>query len=914
MAVTVEIHAPISGTVFPLTILRPATTAHVTAGVGNYDIDFQWDTVTSFDSGNLITVSQNNVVAGEYSSVPTSDLDGGSTWYIRVVVDDLGDGNATSSTNTLTWFDPIDGPRHLYVAANVSVGFEGDPPTEGWRVITGSDPGDGDELDFDRFLYVAANAQIGFEGDPPPEGWRQITGSDPGDGDELDFDRFLYTAASVQIGFEGDPPPEGWRQITGSDPGDGDELDFDRFLYAAVNVFLGLEATSDGAAATGTASLSGGKLTLEALGGGHAASDGSGKLTRLAATGRFRLRRAVGGSTLQGGHTLQGVEVPPEVDLAGSGHAAADATAALTVEVGIAGSGDAAADADAAASVTRTLVGDGQAAGDADAAFTIQVLLSGDGHASSDGVGQLSVGNEEFLVGSGHAAGDASASLSLSFVLVGDGHAAGDADAVASVTRTLSGSGHAAGDATADLEEKTFLVGSGHAAADGTGALLLTRGLVGSGDAAADAFADLDVAVSASLSGSGHAASDGVGVLSVATIVPLVVNFALPAFTIAHNPAGLTSPPLVGGIVSPTSSQFAQFSSASAFATQTDAERHGVNYSPILRNRDRQVIGRSASGLLQLAPWNTTDPTDGNAYEIHFRPGDWMRTPNSPDYEVTTSLDIRVFGKFFFKNEFEANALFSKNQTDAIWTSDGDWMFFSQEHDEVNFLHKLAFSFWDNSGVRRNFFSPELPILFGFPARMGVRVLYEVGGGDTTVSFYYSILRSPATWVPWGTSSLGSEIPVRFTDDYIELGSHNAGDNIWNGDAPLEFYTSETGVKLNPIGHHGTINGVDMFVDGEQVIKMDAGMFGGNTWPGGSPFVGFGEVVRDSFATDSSGRRWEVPPAERETFNGEPILTRIDTHTRNNWNHNPSLVWEAFQPFPAWDDFGLHLDLTSGLT
>ncbi len=162
MAVTAVLLAPISGTVLPLTILRPGTTVDVSAGVGNYDIDFEWDTATSFDTGNLITVSQNNVAAGEYTSVPTADLDSGSTWFARVVVDDLGDGSDTTSTSTLTWFDPIDGPRHLYAASFVGVGFEGDPPSEGWRQITGSDPGDGDELDFDRFLYVAAFVPIGF--------------------------------------------------------------------------------------------------------------------------------------------------------------------------------------------------------------------------------------------------------------------------------------------------------------------------------------------------------------------------------------------------------------------------------------------------------------------------------------------------------------------------------------------------------------------------------------------------------------------------------------------------------------------------------------------------------------------------------------------------------------------------------
>ena len=865
MAVTAVLLSPPSGTNFPLTILRPATTVDVSAGVGNYDIDFEWDTVTSFDSGDLITVSQNNVAAGEYTSVPTADLNSGQTWYTRVVVDDLGDGSDTSSTSTLTWFDPVDSDRFLYTGVNVGVSFD----------VT----------------------------DEPSEGWGAISGSENADGEEIDFDRFLYAGANVGFGFEDDPPSEGWRQITGSEPADGDQLDFDRFLYAAVNVFLGLEAFGGGQASSeGTGDLSGGKTLLD--GSGHAASDASGKLTRARVVGRFRLRKATGGSTLRGGNTIQGVEAPPDVDLAGSGHAAADATAAFTVEVGLAGGGDAAADADAAASVTRKLVGDGQAAGDADAALTIQVFISGDGHAASDGVGQLAVGSEEFLAGSGHAAGDASASLTLSLVLVGDGHAAGDADAVASVTRTLSGSGHAAGDATADLDVQVFLVGSGEAAADGTGTLLITRGLAGGGDAAADATADMDVAVSVSLSGSGHAASDGVGFL--AGFIDLVVDVSLPALTIAHNPAGLTSPPLVGGIVSPTSSQFAKYSSASAFATQADAERQGMKYSPILRDRNRQVIGRTASGLLTFTPWQTTEPTEGGAYEIHYRPGDWMSTPNSPDYEVTSSLDIQVFGKFFVKAEWQSAAFLTKNQSGALWSSDGDWLFYSNEV-LPSTIHRLGFSFWDDSAVRRNFYSSEIPVTLNFPARMGVRVKYEVGGGDTTVSFYYSILRSPATWVALGSpTSLGFEAPVRFTDDYIELGSNNAGDGIINGFAPSAFYQGE-GIYLNPAGHEGAMNGVDVFVDGAQVIKMDASMYAGNTSGGGTATTFGGS--RNPDAVDASGRKWSMQPQEREGFN-----TLIHTHTRNSWNHNPGLAWEAFQPFPAWDDFGLHLPLTSGLT
>jgi hypothetical protein len=283
-----------------------------------------------------------------------------------------------------------------------------------------------------------------------------------------------------------------------------------------------------------------------------------------------------------------------------------------------------------------------------------------------------------------------------------------------------------------------------------------------------------------------------------------------------------------------------------------------------------------------------------------------MSTPNSPDYEVTSELDIQVFGKFFVKGEWQSGTFLAKDQASAPWTGDGDWLFYTNEV-LPSTIHKLGFSFWDTVGVRRNFYSTEIPVTENFPARMGVRVKYEVGGGDTTVSFYYSILRSPATWVPLGTpTSLGFEALVRHTDDFIELGSHNAGDGKINGFAPVSFYQGE-GIYLHPAGIEGAMNGADVFVDGTQVIKMDASMFAGATFGGGTPGP-FGGT-RNPDAIDSTGRKWSMQQVDREGFN-----TQIHTHTRNSWNHNPSLAWEAFQPFPAWDDFGLHLPLTSGLT
>ncbi len=497
MAVTALLLSPPSGITFSLNIIRPATTVKVSAGVGNYDIDFEWDTVTSFDSGNLITVSQNNVVAGTYSSVPTSDLDSGSTWFTRVVVDDLGDGSDTSATSTLDWYDPIDD---------------------------------------DRFLYTGVMVQVSFDvSDEPTEGWGAISGSENADGAEIDFDRFLYTAASVGIGFEGTPPTEGWRQITGSDPGDGDELDFDRFLYAAVNVFLGLEGSGH-ASSEGSGDMDGGKTVLEALGGGQAASDASGRLTRPSDTGRFRLRKATDGSTLQGGNTLQGAEPVLDIDLAGAGHAAADGSADLSVVVQLAGGGDAAADASADLTFEVALAGSGHAASDGSGDLEEKTFLAGSGHAASDAAGPLNL-DPAALAGGGDASSDAAAVLTVQVLISGGGDAASDGVGTLDISGqadltgsghassegtgdlvldpvAVAGSGHAAADGTGDLEEKTFLSGSGHAAADGAAALEVSVFLSGSGHAASEGTSDL-VLDPVSLVGSGHAAADGATTLSV---------------------------------------------------------------------------------------------------------------------------------------------------------------------------------------------------------------------------------------------------------------------------------------------------------------------------------------------------------------------------------------------------------------
>ena len=134
VASTVTIQSPPDTVVFPDGtdgILRPAITVAWTGGTGPFNVRYEWDTVNTFDSGSLITVTQNSVTSPD-TAVPTSDL-GTSTWYFRATVIDTGDSNAelASTIRSMTFTDPIDRDRYLFQQVNVGVAFDSkDSPLE----------------------------------------------------------------------------------------------------------------------------------------------------------------------------------------------------------------------------------------------------------------------------------------------------------------------------------------------------------------------------------------------------------------------------------------------------------------------------------------------------------------------------------------------------------------------------------------------------------------------------------------------------------------------------------------------------------------------------------------------------------------------------------------------------------------
>lgn len=104
-------------------ILRPATSMAWTGGTGPFNVKYEWDTVNTFDSGSLITVTNNSVTSPD-SAVPTSDL-GTSTWYTRATTIDTGDSNAELATaiHTLNYFDPDLSTRFLFAQSNPGAAF-----------------------------------------------------------------------------------------------------------------------------------------------------------------------------------------------------------------------------------------------------------------------------------------------------------------------------------------------------------------------------------------------------------------------------------------------------------------------------------------------------------------------------------------------------------------------------------------------------------------------------------------------------------------------------------------------------------------------------------------------------------------------------------------------------------------------
>ncbi len=127
--------------------VRPTMEVSWVGDVGPYDILHEWDTVNTFDSGDLISDSNTGQTSPD-TGVPPSDIGGAtSTWFYRVTVTDTDDsGSLVSSTQTIVFFDDLDVTQHKwwhYQNVNVTPAFG---------------PGEADDkIDGNEFLYSLAN-------------------------------------------------------------------------------------------------------------------------------------------------------------------------------------------------------------------------------------------------------------------------------------------------------------------------------------------------------------------------------------------------------------------------------------------------------------------------------------------------------------------------------------------------------------------------------------------------------------------------------------------------------------------------------------------------------------------------------------------------------------------------------------
>jgi hypothetical protein len=144
---SVTIYAPYSGQDFAEA--RPHATVAWAGGVGPFDVLYEWDD----NAGFTTPITDTNIgVTSPDEGTPPSDMGPFETdWFLRVTVTDNDDaGDLTSATKTLTFTDPTDHPRHLYLNHNVGVGFGIDP-------FDSLPLGDGEAEQFARFLYLNHN-------------------------------------------------------------------------------------------------------------------------------------------------------------------------------------------------------------------------------------------------------------------------------------------------------------------------------------------------------------------------------------------------------------------------------------------------------------------------------------------------------------------------------------------------------------------------------------------------------------------------------------------------------------------------------------------------------------------------------------------------------------------------------------
>ena len=118
-APTVTVQVPqIGARYFDPGLVRPEAIVSWTGGVGPFDVLHEWDDDSGF--GSPIT-DLNASATSPDTGVPPSDMGpAGTDWFYRTTVTDTDDSTFTTSpSRTLTFEDPIDFRRHLYLLANV---------------------------------------------------------------------------------------------------------------------------------------------------------------------------------------------------------------------------------------------------------------------------------------------------------------------------------------------------------------------------------------------------------------------------------------------------------------------------------------------------------------------------------------------------------------------------------------------------------------------------------------------------------------------------------------------------------------------------------------------------------------------------------------------------------------------------
>ncbi len=187
-------------------LVRPEAIVSWTGGTGPFDVLHEWDDDSGF--GSPIT-DLNASATSPDTGVPPSDLGpAGTDIFYRVTVTDTDDSTFTTTpSRILSFTDPIDERRHLYLLANAGVGFDPtDTPGGGW----GPDPDpsgggpDGFTIDLRRHLYLLANVGVGFD---PTDGGAADWTTGPPDGFTIDFNRTLYLLALVDATT---PTPHIW--------------------------------------------------------------------------------------------------------------------------------------------------------------------------------------------------------------------------------------------------------------------------------------------------------------------------------------------------------------------------------------------------------------------------------------------------------------------------------------------------------------------------------------------------------------------------------------------------------------------------------------------------------------------------------------------------------------------------------